>query len=88
LASNPFIWSKTTVGYLYSSAQLKVCEDFNSGGVTLPKELWYGLLLFIPASFVGAKIAKKIVDKIPQDKFRIVVAAFLLIVGIKLLLFS
>lgn len=57
-----------------------------TGGATLPKELWYGLLLFIPISFLGAQIAKKIVDKIPQNQFRAVVAVFLLIIGIKFLL--
>ena len=29
LASNPFIWSKTTVGYLYSSAQSKVRKSLS-----------------------------------------------------------
>ncbi|HEY4523432.1 MAG TPA: sulfite exporter TauE/SafE family protein [Candidatus Paceibacterota bacterium] len=58
-----------------------------AGGATLPKELWYGLFLFIPVSFVGARIAKKIVDKIPQNKFHMVVAVFLFIIGVKLVLF-
>ena len=53
----------------------------------LPDLLFWGLLLFIPASFLGAKIAKSIVDKIPQEHFRKVVAAFLFIMGIKLLIF-
>ncbi len=54
----------------------------------LPHLLLWGLLIFVPASFLGAKIAKSVVDKIPQEHFRKVVAAFLLIMGIKLLLFS
>ncbi|OGZ95231.1 MAG: hypothetical protein A3A28_00605 [Candidatus Sungbacteria bacterium RIFCSPLOWO2_01_FULL_47_32] len=58
-----------------------------AGGATLPRELWYGLFLFIPVSFVGAQTAKKIVDKIPQDKFRMVVAVFLFVIGAKLVLF-
>jgi uncharacterized membrane protein YfcA len=53
----------------------------------LPHLLLWGLLLFVPASFIGAKIAKSIVDKIPQEHFRKVVAVFLLIMGIKLLIF-
>ncbi len=48
--------------------------------------LW-GMLIFIPVSFAGAKIAKKIVDKIPQEYFRTVIAVFLLGLGIKLLIF-
>jgi len=58
-----------------------------TGGTALPTNLLWGLLLFIPASFVGAHFAKKIVDKIPQKQFRMVVAVFLLLVGIKLLVF-
>jgi len=41
----------------------------------------------IPISFLGAQIAKKIVDKIPQDKFRIVVAVSLFVIGAKLIIF-
>ncbi len=57
-------------------------------GARLPTLLLWGLLLFIPASFLGAKIAQGIVDRIPQKHFRKVVAVFLLLVGIKLLLLT
>ncbi len=53
----------------------------------LPQLLLWGLLIFIPASFLGARIAKSAVDKIPQEHFRKVVAVFLLLMGIKLLIF-
>jgi len=56
------------------------------GGVTLSEQLWRGLLVFIPVSFVGANIAKKFVDKIPQEKFRKVIAVFLFAIGLKLIL--
>ncbi|MBU0648901.1 hypothetical protein KJ969_02255 [Patescibacteria group bacterium] len=46
----------------------------------------WGLIIFIPASFLGAKIAQRVLKKIPQKKFRTVIAVFLLLVGIKLLL--
>ncbi len=52
----------------------------------LPNLLFWGMLIFIPASFIGARIAKSFVDKIPQEHFRKVVAVFLLLMGIKLLL--
>lgn len=55
-------------------------------GSRLPRLLFLGLLIFVPASFLGAKIAKSVVDKIPQKYFRKVVAAFLLLMGLKLLL--
>lgn len=55
--------------------------------VTLENQFLWGFLLFIPASFIGAGVAKKIVDRIPQSKFRMVITAFLFLVGIKFLLF-
>ncbi len=57
-------------------------------GVRLKHLLSWGLIVFIPASFLGARIAKHIVEKIPQQAFRKVVSIFLLLVGIKLLLFG
>jgi uncharacterized membrane protein YfcA len=53
----------------------------------LPRLLLVGLIVFIPASFLGARIAKSVVDKIPQKHFRKVIAVFLLLMGIKLLIF-
>jgi uncharacterized membrane protein YfcA len=55
-------------------------------GARLEQLLLWGLIVFIPASFLGARTAKTIVVKIPQQHFRKVVAVFLLLVGIKLLL--
>ncbi len=55
-------------------------------GARLEQLLLWGLIVFIPASFLGAKIARHIVDKIPQEHFRKVIAVFLLLVGIKLIL--
>jgi uncharacterized membrane protein YfcA len=57
-----------------------------TGGTTLARELWWGLLVFVPVSFLGARIARKIVDRIPQEKFRQTVALLLLAVGLKLIL--
>ncbi|MBI2985088.1 MAG: sulfite exporter TauE/SafE family protein [Candidatus Kerfeldbacteria bacterium] len=77
-----YIATVGAIGLLVDSTRI---ATYYHGGATLPKELSYGLLLFIPISFVGAQIAKKIVDKIPQHSFRAVIAAFLLIVGLKLI---
>jgi len=41
--------------------------------VVLKDALLWGFLLFIPASLLGAKIAKKVVDRIPQKQFRVVI---------------
>jgi len=57
------------------------------GGVSLEGLLFWGLLVFVPISYLGAKVAERFVDRIPEKKFRLVVAAFLLIIGFKLFLF-
>lgn len=56
-------------------------------GAQFDVRLWWGLILFVPVSFVGAKIGEQIVERIPQEKFRSVIAVFLGLVAIKLLLF-
>ncbi|MGI5817452.1 MAG: sulfite exporter TauE/SafE family protein [Armatimonadota bacterium] len=58
--------------------------EYIHGGTRLAPELMWGLLLFIPASFVGAELAKQVVERIPQEQFRLVIAASLLLVALKL----
>ena len=57
-------------------------------GAQLESSIWKGMVIFIPASFLGAKVAKLFVEKIPQKYFRIVIAVFLFLVALKLLFFS
>lgn len=78
-----YIATAGAIGIMIDSARI---ITYFTGGVALPRELWYGLFLFIPISFLGAQIAKKIVDKIPQNKFRAVVAVFLFAIGLKLII--
>jgi len=47
--------------------------------------LLYALLACIPVSLAGAYLAKKFLDKLPQKFFRIFVAVFLALAGIKLM---
>lgn len=79
--------------YLFTSGVLALFIDTSRlltylyGGIGLGENLLWGLLIFIPVSFAGAEIAKRAVDKTPQKSFRKVVVFFLLLVGIKLLVF-
>lgn len=57
-------------------------------GTVLPEWLWQGLFIFIPVSFFGAWISRRIVNRIPQNKFRILVSVFLILIGIKLLFWA
>jgi uncharacterized membrane protein YfcA len=54
--------------------------------IRLEYTLFWGLALFIPASFLGTWIGQWSIAKIPQRHFRLVVTVFLFLVGLKLLL--
>lgn len=56
--------------------------------VSLYSRYLWGFFLFIPASFAGAAAAKKIVDRINQRQFRMVIALFLLLIGLRFLIFA
>ncbi|OGM21663.1 hypothetical protein A2714_02185 [Candidatus Woesebacteria bacterium RIFCSPHIGHO2_01_FULL_38_9] len=79
--------------YLFTSGAIAIFIDparlitYFAGGTRLPGNLFWGLFLFVPITFIGSRTAKNFVDKIPQKKFRNVIAVFLFIAGLKLLLF-
>ena len=80
--------------YIASAGAIALFTDITrlsaylSGGVRLEPFLLWGILLFIPASFAGAYTAKGFVGKIPQKKFRMVIALFLFLIGVRLLIVS
>jgi len=78
----------STVGMIALLIDTSRIATYILNGITLERQFLWGFLLFIPASFIGAGIAKKIVDHIPQDRFRVVVIVFLFVVGVKFLLFT
>lgn len=56
-----------------------------SEGVRLPAWLITALVVSIPASLLGAYLAKRLVGRIPQAQFRMLVAGFLALVAVKFL---
>ncbi len=56
-------------------------------GVSIEPSLIWGFLIFIPASLIGSMIGRKAVNRISQNKFRKMVAGFLMAAGLNLLLF-
>lgn len=82
LPKTVYIATSGAIGLTIDSVRL---ITYVSEGAKLPNPLLWGLFLFIPGSFLGARFAKNTVDKIPQKKFRPVVALFLFLVGLKLL---
>ena len=80
--------------YLFSSGLIALFIDFTrlskylSGGTRLDKPLLIALILCIPVSFLGAYLAKKLLNKIPQKTFRLFVGIFLALVAIKLIILN
>ena len=52
------------------------------GGTRLEPMLLWGMAVFIPVSFLSAKIAKRIVNYIPQKSFRFFITIFLALIGL------
>ena len=79
--------------YIFTAGAIALMTDsirlitYGIGNVNLPRELWYGLILFLPLSFVGAWFAKNIVGHVPEKAFRQIIALLLTLVGVKFLLF-
>ncbi len=84
LPKEVYIATTGAIGLIIDSVRL---ATYISRGAPLSPELYWGLLLFIPSTYFGTKVGKKIIDKIPQKWFRTVVASLLLFVGIRFLLF-
>lgn len=79
-----FIATTGAIAFLIDSTRI---TTYLVNGVRLDDLFLWGFLAFIPASFAGTALAKKVVDKIPQKWFRMVVALFLFVMGIKFLIF-
>lgn len=58
-----------------------------AGGTRLEPLISLGLLIFIPASLLGSMAGKKIAEWIPQERFRLLVAAFIFLAGLDLAVF-
>jgi uncharacterized membrane protein YfcA len=54
--------------------------------IELPTYFYWGLFIFVPVSFVGVYVGQLIVTRISQQTFDLIVAIFLLIVGVRFLL--
>jgi uncharacterized membrane protein YfcA len=76
----------TTAGAIALAIDTSRLLTYVREGTRLSPLLYWGMLLFVPASFVGARIAKRFINRIPQQHFRKVLVVFLLLVGLRLLL--
>jgi uncharacterized membrane protein YfcA len=85
LPKEVYIFTAGAIGLVVDSGRV---ATYWWQGSQIDRRLWWGLLLFVPISFVGAKTGESIVQRIPQTQFRNVIAGFLGLVAIKLLLLT
>ena len=77
--------------YVFTSGMIALFIDLTrvyryiSGGTQIEDDLLYALLVCIPVSFIGAWLAKRFLQKLPQQSFRLFVGCFLAMVGLVLL---
>lgn len=77
--------------YVFTSGVIALFIDLTrvyryvSGGTRIEGDLLHALLLCIPVSFIGAWLAKRFLQKLPQRSFRFLVGLFLALVGLVLL---
>ncbi len=84
LDKSVFLFTSGAIGLLIDSSRL---VGYFTGGIKLAGYSVPALAAAVIISLIGAYIAKKIINKIPQDKFRLVIAIALFVVGIRYLLF-
>ena len=78
-----YIATAGSIALLIDSTRL---ITYLTGGVRLEAMLLWGMIVFVPVSFLGAKIAKRIVDHIPQKSFRFFITLFLALIGLYFLI--
>jgi len=80
--------------YIFTSGLIALFIDVTRvtryvwGGTRVSEDLLWALSISIPLSFIGAYIAKRLLDRLPQKFFRVFVGVFLALVGIKLLVWA
>ncbi len=83
LPKEVYIFTSGLLGFVIDASRI---TTYIVGGTKIPTYLILGMVIFIPASYVGAWIGKFLAERIPQNKFRTVIAFFLLLVGVKFVL--
>ena len=83
LPKSAYIFISGLTGFAIDASRI---ATYFLGGTRIGPTLTQGLIIFIPASFLGAWVAKKIVNKIPQSEFRTIISIFLFLIGLKFLL--
>lgn len=83
LTKKEYIFTMGVVSFVVDAARL---ATYITDGASLPQGLSFSILLLIPISLAAAEIGKHIVEKIPQEKFQLLLSIFLVLIGIKFIL--
>jgi uncharacterized membrane protein YfcA len=79
-----YIATSGAIAFAIDSARIAA---YLTGGASLDPSLFLGLLFFILASLLGSIMGKKIVERVPQERFRSFIAGFMFLAGLKLAVF-
>ncbi|OGK27713.1 hypothetical protein A3C28_02375 [Candidatus Roizmanbacteria bacterium RIFCSPHIGHO2_02_FULL_39_9] len=82
LPKSVFLFTSGVIGLLIDSS--RVTQYFISG-IRIEGYLLLTLVVCVPISLLGAYLAKKLIDKIPQRSFRLFIAVALFLVGLRYL---
>ena len=78
-----YIAASGAIGMMIDSVRI---TTYIFGGIELSPLLGWGLIALVPLSFVGAKLGRKAVNRVPQERFRYLIGSFLLIIAVMMLL--
>ena len=85
LKKSVFLFTSGGIGLLIDSSRI---SQYWLSGIKIGSNLMTALIICISVSLIGAYLAKKLVDKIPQKSFRLFIAVALLLVGLRYLLLT
>ena len=83
LSKEVYVYTTGLVGATVDASRI---VGYFTNGTLIQKELLFAMPIFVFASWLGVKIAKVMVDKIPQEKFRWIIATFLFLISLKFIL--
>jgi uncharacterized protein len=83
LPKDAFIFTAASIALVTDSTRL---ITYTADQISLPPLLWWGMAVFLPVSLLGSWIGQRIVKRMPESAFQIVVAVFLGLSGVKFLL--
>lgn len=79
-----YITTSGAIGLIVDSVRI---TSYFRQGTQLTQKLYLILLILVPLSFIGARLAKKTVNYIPQSTFRKLITIFLFVIGLKFIIF-